>query len=148
MQHRGDSCTAPRELILQQRSSSASPSSLGEFHQLEWWEMLELATQETETSPVPSQGMLSHLLEDGWVLVGCSTGRFMHRPTCKWFIFFVEVMELDPPGSMASLGDWFTRWLCSPWIPCLVFRCLTPEQLLAFPSEPWKRQNINRKSHP
>lgn len=67
--------------------------------------MMELATQETEATPVPSQGMLSHLLEDGWVPVGCSTGAFMPRPTCKWFIFLVEVMELDPPGSLASLGD-------------------------------------------
>lgn len=140
MQHRGDSSTAPKELL--HLSISQPP---GEFHQLEWWEMMELVTQETEATPVPSQGMLSHLLEDGWVLVGCSTGRFMHRPTCKWFIFLLRSWNLTHQAPWPRLVINSPVGFALVGSPCVVFHCLTPEQLLAFPSEPWKKQNVNRK---
>lgn len=64
---------------------------------------MELATWEAAASPVPSQGILSHLLEDGWVLAGCSTGQFMHRPTCEWFIFLLRCWNLTHEAAWPRL---------------------------------------------
>lgn len=50
------------------------------------------------STPVPPEGMLSHLLEDAAQGDSCTD-------PLQVVYFSVEVMDLDPAGSLASFGD-------------------------------------------